>query len=67
MNTRDYQDQDHDCKSICIAECLSPGIVPPNDFSTLFVPNSGVEAFCMEKMRKAGVNVRLTVNPGMFL
>ncbi|WP_434574111.1 DUF4433 domain-containing protein [Pseudomonas sp. Z3-6] len=64
MSTRDYQD--HDCKSICMAECLSPGIVAPNDFSTLFVPNTDVEALCTEKMREAGVNVRLTVNPGMF-
>ncbi|WP_055127385.1 DarT ssDNA thymidine ADP-ribosyltransferase family protein [Pseudomonas mediterranea] len=64
MSTRDYLD--HDCKSICMAECLSPGIVAPNDFSILFVPNSDVETLCTEKMREAGVKVRLTVNPGMF-
>lgn len=64
MSTRDYQDSD--CKSICMAECLAPGIVAPKDFSMLFVPNSEAERFCTEKMREAGVKVRLTVNPGMF-
>ena len=30
------------------------------------VPDSEVEARCTEKMREAGVKVRITVNPGMF-
>jgi hypothetical protein len=64
MSTRDYQDSN--CKSICMAECLAPSIVAPKDFFKLFVPNSEVESLCTEKMRGAGVKVRLTVNPGMF-
>lgn len=64
MSTRDYQDPD--CKSICMAECLAPGIVAPKDFSMLFVPNSEVESLCTGKMNEAGVKVRITVNPGMF-
>jgi len=65
MSTRDYQD--HDCKSICMAECLAPGIAAPKDFSVVFVPNLEIEMLSIEKMREAGVNVHLTVNPGMFL
>lgn len=64
MSTRDYQDSD--CKSICMAECLAPGIVAAKDFCMLFVPNSEVESLCTEKMLKAGVKVHITVNPGMF-
>ena len=64
MSTRDYLNAD--CKSICMAECLSPNIVFPKDFFMIFVPSSEVETLCSEKMRKAGVKVRLSVNPGMF-
>jgi hypothetical protein len=65
MNTRDYHDPD--CKSVCMAECLAPGIVVPKNFYMLFVPNADVEALCLERMRAAGVNVGVTVNQGMFL
>lgn len=64
MSTRDYLNAD--CKSICMAECLSPNVVSPKDFFMIFVPNSEVETLCSEKMRDAGVKVRLSVNPGMF-
>lgn len=64
MSTRDYLNPE--CKSICMAECLAPGIVAPKDFFMLFVPNPEVEKLCTEKMREADVKVSLTVNPRMF-
>lgn len=65
MNARDYHDPH--CKSICMAECLSPDVVSPNDFFKVFVSNAEVEALCVAKMREAGVNVQIGVNRGMFL
>ncbi|MCJ2374331.1 DarT ssDNA thymidine ADP-ribosyltransferase family protein [Pseudomonas sp. RGM 3321] len=65
MNVRDYHDAE--CKSVCMAECLSPNIVYPQDFFKIFVSNAEIEAFCGAKMRDAGFNVQLGVNRGMFL
>ncbi|AXK52662.1 DarT ssDNA thymidine ADP-ribosyltransferase family protein [Pseudomonas protegens] len=64
MNQRDYHDPH--CKSVCMAECLSPTVVSANDFFKIFVANSEVEEHCGAKMREAGVSVQIGVNPGMF-
>lgn len=64
MNTREYQDAH--CKSICMAECLAPGVVKPNVFFKVFTPNEEVEALCAAKMREAGVTVLTGVNQRMF-
>lgn len=64
MNQRDYHDPH--CKSVCMAECLSPAVVSAHDFFKIFVPNPEVEALCGAKMRDAGVSVQIGVNPGMF-
>lgn len=49
-----------------MAECLAPNISALKDFAMLFVPNAEVESVRTEKMRNAGVKVRITVKPGMF-
>ncbi|MBD8092183.1 DUF4433 domain-containing protein [Pseudomonas fluorescens] len=65
MNARNYHDPH--CKSICMAECLSPEVVPSYDFFKIFVSNAEVEALCRAKMLEARVNVQIGVNRGMFL
>ncbi|MGV8920926.1 MAG: DarT ssDNA thymidine ADP-ribosyltransferase family protein [Pseudomonas sp.] len=64
MNSREYHDAH--CKSICMAECLAPGVVKPNVFFKIFTPNEEVEALCAAKMREAGVNVLTGANQRMF-
>ncbi|VVN00326.1 hypothetical protein PS684_02661 [Pseudomonas fluorescens] len=64
MNTRDYSNSE--CKNVCMAECLSPGVVAPEDFSMIFAPNDAVGTVCLEKMLKAGANVTIHKVPGMF-
>ena len=64
MNTRDYQNPE--CKSVCMAECLSPFIVQPKDFSRIYVPNNEVEQLCEAKMRDIRLKTPISVNPGMF-
>lgn len=65
MNTRDYQN--HECKNVCMAECLSPDVVRPKIFSRIYVPNDEVRALCEAKMRHANLAKPISVNPGMFL
>ena len=64
MNTRDYQNAE--CKSVCMAECLSPSAVLPQDFSRIYVPTEEIEQLCGAKMREINLKVPISVNPGMF-
>ncbi|WLG67524.1 DarT ssDNA thymidine ADP-ribosyltransferase family protein [Pseudomonas brassicacearum] len=65
MNTREYQN--HECKNVCMAECLSPHVVSPENFSRIYVPNDEVKQLCEAKMRPANLATPISVNPGMFL
>ncbi|MFJ2529891.1 DarT ssDNA thymidine ADP-ribosyltransferase family protein [Pseudomonas helmanticensis] len=64
MSSREYQDPH--CKSICMAECLAPGIVKTTEFFKIFTPNEEVDALCLAKMQAAGVKVLTGVNQRMF-
>lgn len=65
MNTRDYQNTE--CKNVCMAECLSPHVVSPANFSRIYVPNDEVRLTCEAKMREVNLKTPLSVNSGMFL
>lgn len=65
MNTRDYQNTE--CKNVCMAECLSPHVVSPANFSRIYVPNDEVRLTCEAKMREINLKTPLSVNSGMFL
>ena len=64
MNTRDYHNAH--CKSVCMAECLSPAPVPHTHFFKIFVPDEAVATISRSKLMEAGVNVEVDVTPGMF-
>ncbi|NWE71178.1 DUF4433 domain-containing protein [Pseudomonas gingeri] len=64
MNRREYHDTH--CKSVCMAECLSPGVVLPRNFARLYVQSAEIEAICKAKMQECGLTVPISVNPGMF-
>lgn len=61
MNRRDYHDPD--CKSICMAECLSPNTVSPNEFSNVFVYCEKSKAY----VKNFDQQINITVNHKMFL
>jgi hypothetical protein len=61
MNHRDYHDPY--CKSVCMAECLSPTTVSRNDFSNIFVYCEKSE----EYIRRLDSHINITVNNNMFL
>ncbi|WAH58496.1 DUF4433 domain-containing protein [Pseudomonas silvicola] len=64
MNSRDYSDRA--CKSTCMAECLSPGVVAADNFSRIYVRDTELERVCMDTMRSVGKTVPISVNPRMF-
>lgn len=64
LNTRDYHDPH--CKSVCMAECLAPGIVHHSVFFKIYVPDEAAATISRSKVREAGVNVEVDVKPGMF-
>lgn len=65
MNLRDYHDSDS--KSVCMAECLSPTIVPISDFFIVFVPNEEVERYVQKQCSELGIQLNIGVNEHMFL
>lgn len=65
MNQRTYHDTH--CKSVCMAECLSPHPVPVSSFFRIYVSNEEVERFVSEKIRSLNLVLEVDVNRGMFL
>lgn len=64
MDTRDYSDAD--CKSVCMAECLSPGPVRVADLFKVYVPTERIEQFVLGGLARRGLGIDVTVNRGMF-
>lgn len=65
MNRRDYSNAHS--KSVCMAECLSPTTVFPNEFFSLFVANGVVKNTVEKLLVEKGIPMNVNVNPGMFL
>jgi hypothetical protein len=65
MNQRNYHDPDS--KSVCMAECLSPTIVPVSDFFKVFVPDEEVESYVQKQCSKLNIQLNIDVNEHMFL
>lgn len=65
MNIRDYGDPE--CKSICMAECLSPAPVAVDNFFKIFVPNDAVANQIKEIIDDLGLDLKVGVNPRMFI
>lgn len=64
MHTRDYSDVD--CKSICMAECLSPGSVSAADFFKIYTPTEQVRHAVVREVERHSLGFEVTVNRGMF-
>ncbi len=64
MDTRDYSNGD--CKSVCMAECLSPWPVRVADFFKIFVPTDQIRQVVLGELARRGLGLDVTVNQGMF-
>lgn len=65
MNTREYHDQE--CKSICMAECLSPEAVPVSKFFKIYAPNETASEEILKIINDLNLALEVKVNPRMFL
>ena len=65
MNIRNYHDPE--CKSICMAECLSPDPVTVDKFFKIYVPSDAVANQVVEIVDDLGLELDVAVNPGMFV
>ncbi|WP_260291419.1 DUF4433 domain-containing protein [Sedimenticola hydrogenitrophicus] len=64
MQTRDYSDAA--CKSVCMAECLSPVPISPSGFFMIYVPSDQVRDVVVKEVERRSLCLDVTVNRGMF-
>lgn len=64
MNKRNCSD--HESKCVCMAECISPGSVPPRLFQSIFVKDDAAGAFVHACLDGTGLAPYVNVNPAMF-
>lgn len=64
MEQRDYSN--HECKEICMAECIYEGSIPAKAFSCIFVKSSESRDKVVNLLEKYGLKVKVNLTPGMF-
>jgi hypothetical protein len=66
MELRNYQD--HKCAEICMAECLSPKVIKPTDFFSIYTPNDNVKKKVVALRNKIVGNIfHVDVNDAIFV
>lgn len=68
MAKRDYHN--HECREVCMAECLAPGVVPFSHVGMLFVRSDDHKQRVSNSISDVGVNFSnssILVCPGMFV
>ena len=65
MNQRDYNDPD--CKSVCMAECLSPRRVEASNFFKIFVMSVDVQKSVLNMAIAAKLNLDVAINENLFV
>ncbi|MFT6653627.1 MAG: hypothetical protein ACJAWI_000370 [Marinomonas primoryensis] len=66
MNKRNFMEDD-ECKSICMAECLSPKPVSARDFLIIAVKNVDQQKKVINLARSAGLSVHVNLAPHMLV
>ncbi len=62
---RDYHDPE--IKNACMAECLIPRAIKPEEFSALFLPNCAAKSFLTQIPESCRLtNCRININEAMF-
>jgi len=65
MNQRDFDDDE--CKSICMAECLSPKPVSASDFLNISVKNIDLQKKVEGLAKSANISVHVNLAPHMLV
>ena len=66
MNQRNFM-EDEECKSICMAECLSPKPVSASDFLNISVKNVDQQKKVNSLAKSAGLSVHVNLAPHMLV
>lgn len=64
MNKREYSDPD--CKSVCMAECLSPSTVDAKDFRIIYVKSEQEHKLVTKLIKRHNLDTIVTINPKML-
>ncbi|MGR3979423.1 DarT ssDNA thymidine ADP-ribosyltransferase family protein [Pseudoalteromonas sp. 1181_04] len=64
MNKRDYSDANS--KSVCMAECLAPGVVDASHINSIFVKTDACEERVSWMVRKRELDIYVNKRPNMF-
>jgi hypothetical protein len=64
MNERDYNDANS--KSVCMAECLAPGIVDASHIHSIFVKTDACEVIVRQLIAKYNLGTYINKRPNMF-
>jgi hypothetical protein len=65
MDQRDYSNTK--CKSVCMAECLSPATVLASQFFKIFTPNEEIDQQVHKSMKSVNIFVNTQINERMFV
>ncbi|EPC4488748.1 TPA: DUF4433 domain-containing protein [Serratia liquefaciens] len=63
MNQRDYRNTE--CKSVCMAECLSPKTVEAKDFASFYVNNDKSKKHVEGLLKASNLSKFVNINPAM--
>ncbi|UTA66858.1 DarT ssDNA thymidine ADP-ribosyltransferase family protein [Emticicia sp. 21SJ11W-3] len=61
MKVRDYKN--HSCKEVCLAECITPNIVPISMIDIIFVKNDNDKKIIEGLVKKSKVKVNFRITP----
>lgn len=64
MQKREYRDAH--CKSVCMAECLSPSPVKVSELFKIYVPTAEIGSRVVREVNRCRLSVDVVVNKGMF-
>ena len=64
MNSRNYSDRN--CKSVCMAECLAPGVVSVDHIFSIYVKTDACEAKANQIVKKYNLNIYVNKRVHMF-
>lgn len=64
MNERNYSN--HECREVCMAECIFEGSIPAKAFKMIFVKSIEVKDKVVNLLTQYHLNINVNITPGMF-
>lgn len=64
MNERNYSN--HECREVCMAECIFEGSIPAKAFKMIFVKSIEVKDKVVNLLTQYHLNINVNITLGMF-